>query len=61
MNLSREAREFDRWLTTQPEYPCDECGELDCTDDCTCANCESERALDDDADAYFERAAEEEP
>lgn len=24
-----------------------------CEDDCECANCENERALDDDADMYF--------
>lgn len=28
---------------------------MNCTDDCDCDRCENERALDDDADAYFDR------
>lgn len=38
---------------------CDECGAVegdDCEDDCDCSTCEVERALDDDADAYADRA-----
>lgn len=27
----------------------------ECTPDCDCPRCENERALDDDADAYFDR------
>lgn len=43
---------FDRWLTTQPE-PEEECAGDGCPG---CPDCEPERALDEDADAYEERA-----
>lgn len=87
VNLNREQRAFDRWLTTDPR---DNEGRIDLPDDtvinknissccgapyptattpegievcmgcgqhmnCDCAACENERALDDDADAYFDR------
>jgi hypothetical protein len=39
----------------EPWSPCDWCGADECEDDCECSTCESERALDDIAGAYFDR------
>lgn len=50
-NLSREARAFDRWLTTEPGFGSDGCP---CGGDHAAEDHEREAALDDDADAYFD-------
>lgn len=61
-NLSREAAAYDRWLTTEPDYS-EEPDGSDPGDDgrCPCGGDhaedahEAEAALDEDADAYFDR------
>jgi len=31
---------FDRWVTTEPQWKCEECGTLDeCKEDCECSDC----------------------
>ena len=39
---SKEAfdKALDKHITREPtEYPCDECDEIECTDECRCDNC----------------------
>lgn len=46
---------FDREPTIDPDA-CEWCGSRDqCPDTCACPDCEQERALDEDADAYEDR------
>lgn len=52
-NLSREARAFDRWLTTEPEHDEND-GRCPCGGDHAEDAHDAEMALDEDADRYFD-------
>jgi hypothetical protein len=57
-NWYREAAEEERQYDGPPDDTCEWCEQSvynGCSDNCECPDCENNRALDNDADAYFDR------